>query len=93
VLHGRLTANSGDALLDAACAGLGLVALPTFMAGALIRAGQLVPLQPGGWRPVPDTIQVVYPETSAMPSKLRALIDHLAASLREPFDWDRDLPG
>ena len=93
VLQGRLTANSADALMDAACAGLGLVALPTFMAGDRLRDGRVVVVELGGWTPVSDTIQVVYSETSAMPSKLRTLIDHLAGSLREPFDWDRGLPG
>ncbi|WP_284944537.1 LysR family transcriptional regulator [Acidisoma cladoniae] len=91
VLHGRLTANSGETLLEAACAGLGLVVLPTFVVGDAMRAGDLISLSIAGWTPVPDAIQVVYPETSAMPSKVRALIDFLVANLREPFDWDEGI--
>jgi DNA-binding transcriptional LysR family regulator len=87
-LRGRLTANNGEALLDAARAGLGLTLLPTFMVGPAVMAGELVPVTIPGWVPVPDTIHIVYPETPAMPAKLRALIEHLAASIAEPFLWD-----
>ncbi|MBC9177564.1 LysR family transcriptional regulator [Pseudoroseomonas ludipueritiae] len=87
-LRGRLTANSGEALLDAARAGLGLTLLPTFMVGPAVAAGELVPVAVPGWVPVPDSIHIVYPETPAMPAKLRALIEHLAATIAEPFPWD-----
>lgn len=87
-LRGRLTANNGEALLDAARAGLGLTLLPTFMVGPAVLAGELVPVAIPGWVPVPDTIHVVYPETPAMPAKLRALIEHLAGCIAEPFPWD-----
>ncbi|MDB5370448.1 MAG: LysR substrate binding domain protein [Roseomonas sp.] len=90
-LHGRLTANNGEALLDAARAGLGLTLLPSFMVGPAVAAGELVPVHIPGWVPVPDTIHVVYPETAAMPLKLRALIEHLAEQISEPFPWDNDL--
>jgi DNA-binding transcriptional LysR family regulator len=87
-LRGRLTANNGEALLAAARAGLGLTLLPTFMVGPAVMAGELVPVTIPGWVPMPDTIHIVYPETPAMPAKLRALIEHLAASIAEPFPWD-----
>jgi DNA-binding transcriptional LysR family regulator len=89
--HGRLTANSGEALLQAARGGLGMAVAPTFMIEEAVRAGELMTVQIAGWEPVSDTIQVVYPETSAMPLKVRALIDHLASSIREPFSWDQDV--
>jgi DNA-binding transcriptional LysR family regulator len=87
-LRGRLTANNGEALLDAARAGLGLTLLPTFMVGPAVAAGELLPVPIPGWVPVPDTIHIVYPETPAMPLKLRALIEHLAGGIAEPFPWD-----
>ncbi|MXP64338.1 LysR family transcriptional regulator [Roseomonas sp. M0104] len=88
VLRGRMVANSGEALLDAARAGIGLVVLPTFLVAEAVRAGDLIPLRIPGWEPVPDTIQLVYPPTPAMPLKVRALIEHLAGAIREPFAWD-----
>ena len=89
--RGRFASNSGEALLDAACGGVGLVILPTFITADALAAGDLVEVQIAGWRPSAGLIQVVYPETAAMPLKVRALIDHLAATLREPFSWDRGL--
>jgi DNA-binding transcriptional LysR family regulator len=90
-LRSRLTANSGEALLDAARAGLGLTLLPSFMVGPAVTAGELLPVTIPGWVPLPDTIHVVYPEAAIMPLKLRRLIEHLAASIAEPFPWDADL--
>lgn len=88
VLRGRLVANSGEALLDAARAGIGLVVLPTFLVSEAVSAGELMPLRIPGWVPVPDSIQIVYPPTPAMPLKVRRLIEHLAEGVREPFPWD-----
>lgn len=90
-LRGRLIANNGEALLDAARAGLGLTVLPSFMVGPAVAAGELVQIRIPGWVPVPDSIQIVYPETSLLPLKVRALIDHLAQSISEPFSWDSAL--
>jgi DNA-binding transcriptional LysR family regulator len=87
-LRGRLAANSGEALLQAACAGLGLVVLPTFLVSDAVRAGTLRPVPLTGWEPVPDSIQLIYPPTPSLPLKTRALIEHLAERIREPFGWD-----
>lgn len=88
VLRGRLTANSGEALLDAAQAGIGLVVLPTFLVAAPVRQGALQPVRIPGWQPEPDGIQLVYPPAAALPLKTRTLIEHLAARIHEPFAWD-----
>lgn len=90
-LRGRMIANNGEALLDGARAGLGLTVLPSFMVGPAVAAGELVQIRIPGWVPVPDTIHVVYPETPFLPLKLRALIEHLAQCVSEPFDWDSAL--
>ncbi|KAA2212068.1 LysR family transcriptional regulator [Teichococcus oryzae] len=87
-LRGRLAANSGEALLDAARAGLGLVVLPTFLLSHAVRDGTLRPISIPGWEPVPDSIQLVYPPTPSLPLKTRALIEHLAERISEPFAWD-----
>lgn len=88
VLCGRLTANSGEALLEAACAGIGLVVLPRFLVAAPLREGRLVELDIPGWVPEPDNIQLVYPPTQALPLKTRTLIEYLAERIRAPFPWD-----
>lgn len=88
VLRGRLTANTGEALMDAACAGLGLIVLPTFLVADRVRQGRLIPVHIPGWTPVSDDIQLVWPPTPALPLKVRRLIDHLAEAIREPFAWD-----
>ncbi|MCQ4159557.1 LysR family transcriptional regulator [Roseomonas sp. GC11] len=93
VLRGRLTANNGEALLEAARAGIGLVVLPRFLVDAPLRAGALREITLPGWAPEPDIIQLVYPPTPALPLKTRTLIEHLAARLREPFPWDAPFPG
>jgi len=90
-LRGRMIANNGEALLDGARAGLGLTVLPSFMVGPAVAAGELVQIRIPGWVPVPDTIHVVYPETPFLPLKLRALIEHLAQCVSEPFAWDSAL--
>lgn len=92
-LRGRLTSNSGEALLDAARAGLGLTLLPSFMVGPAVASGELLPVSIPGWVPVPDTIHVVWPETPGLPLKLRRLVEHLAARIAEPFGWDAALPA
>ena len=92
-LRGRLITNSGEALIEAAMAGLGLVVLPTFLLAGPVREGRLVPLRIPGWLPVPDSIHAVYPETSALPLKVRSLIEHLAERLRPPFPWDEPFAG
>lgn len=91
-LQGRLSSNSGEALLDAARAGLGLTLMPSFMVGPAIADGSLIPVPLPGWVPVPDTIHVVWPDTRALPLKLRAMVEHLAAAIAEPFAWDAALP-
>jgi DNA-binding transcriptional LysR family regulator len=87
-LRGRLLTNSGEALLDAAIAGLGLVVLPTFLVADAVRTGALLPVRIPGWVPVPDSFHLVWPETTAMPLKVRTLIEHLAERIRPPFTWD-----
>ncbi len=83
----RFRSDNGDALKDAAVAGLGLAVLPTFIAGEAIGAGQLrvvladFPLTERG-------LYVVRPPGRHPPAKVRALIDHLAATFGAEPAWD-----
>lgn len=80
-----LDSDDGDVLLSAAEAGLGLVAIPNWMAAGALRDGRLVQVLPGwGGRPVP--IHAVHASGGQTPAKIRQFVDHLAAHLTRA-DW------
>jgi len=93
-VRGRFDADNGDVLRDMALAGLGIVLLPSFFLGDDIRAGKLVPLLEK-YVPLDSSLNAVYPHGRHLSPKVRAFVDHLAATFcPEPY-WDRDLtaPG
>ena len=84
-----MQANNGDTARMAALAGLGIIWQPTFLVGADLRAGRLVPLLPG-WH-VPDIdVLAVYPSRRHLSAKVRAMIDFLAEEFAGVPPWDRD---
>ncbi len=78
---GPLNANSGDALLPALRAGLGIALLPDFIIAQDLAAGSVVPLLEA-WRPPPIALHLVTPPGSLRPARVEALIAFLAARLR-----------
>lgn len=85
---GRLTANNGDALLQAAERGLGIAYAPSFMACDALKSGRVVQVLPD----LPHKelgVHLVYPEGRYLQPKLRVLIDFLAGHFkgRGPIDW------
>lgn len=89
-VKGNLRANNGDALLAAACAGLGLIYEPTFIVGDHVRDGRLVPLtldHPA----IEMGLYAVYPPQRIVPAKVRSLIDFLLERFSPEPPWDRDL--
>jgi DNA-binding transcriptional LysR family regulator len=86
-VSGRFVGNNGEANRDAAVAGLGICVLPRFLLCDDLRAGALVEVLPD-FAPVPDVIRAVYPRTRHLPSRVRALIDHLAKAFADP-PWER----
>ena len=85
---GRLTANNGEALLQAAARGLGIAYAPSFMGCEALKSGGLVQLLPE--LPARDIgVHIVYPEGRYLQPKLRVLIDFLAEHFkgRGPIDW------
>jgi DNA-binding transcriptional LysR family regulator len=87
VIRSRIALNNGDAMRDAAIAGLGLVVLPQFIAAQALASGQLIPALPSA-RPVPDAIYAVHPQTRHVAQKVRAVIDHLVAKLAGEPPWE-----
>lgn len=88
VIRSRIVANNGEAMRDAAIAGLGLAVLPLFIVATTLAKGQLIDALPHA-RPVDDTIYALYPHTRHVGQKVRAIIDHLLAGLAEP-PWERE---
>lgn len=78
--RGRWRCNSGQAVLDAALAGLGLCQLPNFYVDGPIAAGALVPLLEAH-RPADEGVWAVYPHLRHLPAKVRLLVEHLEAHL------------
>jgi DNA-binding transcriptional LysR family regulator len=80
-------ANNGDTARAAALAGAGIIWQPTFLIGADLRAGRLVPLLPGFHLPDIDVL-AVYPSRRHLSAKVRVMIDFLAAQFEDTPPWD-----
>ncbi|PZR89116.1 MAG: LysR family transcriptional regulator [Stutzerimonas stutzeri] len=76
----KLWINSAPGVLAAAVAGLGIALATRVMAGEELRTGQLVHLlQP--YRLAPAEVHAIFPAGPRPPAKVRAIVDHLTASL------------
>jgi len=88
---GRLRANNGEALLQAALGGLGIALLPSFICGEAVRAGQLRQLMPEWNERGEIDVNLVYPANRNLSPKVRVFIDYLAARFGEHPYWDEGL--
>ncbi|MDX2170030.1 MAG: LysR family transcriptional regulator [Deltaproteobacteria bacterium] len=86
-VQGPLSSNNGEALREAALAGLGIALLPTFIVGDDLRAGRLRALLTA-YECWDAAIFVVYPPTRHVAAKLRAFVDFLAAHCGPHPPWD-----
>lgn len=79
-VSGNIRCNSGNALLDAALKGLGIVQLPDYYVEEALRTGQLIPLlsnlQPSG-----EGVWAIYPHNRHLSPKVRMLVDFLSTEL------------
>ena len=90
VAPARVQCNNGDMIAALAEAGLGVAVEPTFVMADAILAGRLVPLfADHAWSN--DAVYAVWPQGRALPRRVRALIDHIAAALTPDPPWDRAL--
>ena len=89
-VSGRLQANNGEALLDAAIRGLGITRTPTFIAEEAVREGKLeillrkFPMEPLG-------IYAIFPSNRYVPHRVRVLVDFLARRIGPRPAWDQIL--
>ena len=84
-LESRIVANNGEAMRDLAIAGLGIFLAPMFIAAQPLRDGRLIALLPD-LKPPPLVVSAIYPPAKPLAPKVRAFVDHLAATIRQP-DW------
>lgn len=87
-VKGRLSANNGDALLEAALENLGICPTATFAAADLLMRGELVRVLPE-YEFEPTAIHAVYPSDKQLSAKVRCAVDLIAKSLSNPPPWDR----
>ncbi|TDP62871.1 LysR family transcriptional regulator [Bradymonas sediminis] len=85
-VEGRVTANNGRALVDAARRGLGIALAPDFIAFDALDSGELeFILKP--WSPGNLVLSAVYPHRRYLSQKVRLFIDFLAERYRESPPW------
>lgn len=86
-VHGRFSFSNTEVCLQAACAGLGVTQLPSFVATAALRHGDVVPLLSAYDMP-PLQLYAVYPPAKHLALKSRVLIDFLLQTFSGKPEWD-----
>lgn len=87
VLEPRYRASTGDALVQAAIRGMGVVKLPTFLVNDAIEAGTLQPaLLTTNWGV--SSLHALYPNTRYLAHRTRSFIDFLARRFGDKPVWD-----
>lgn len=76
----RFQSNDMIAIREAACANLGIAALPGYICKAELKAGTLLPVLPG-WVAADARITALMPYRTGMLPAVRALLDFLAAEI------------
>ena len=77
-ISGRLSANSGDALLALALKDTGVLLVPDYLVADELRAGRLIRLLPG-YATQETPVYAVYPHGRYLSAKTRTFIDFLTA--------------
>lgn len=77
-VRSRLRIGDGDAMVQAAINGTGLIQVPDYIAEDALARGELVELLPT-LRPPPMPISAVYPSQRLLPPRVRVVLDALSA--------------
>ena len=75
-VRSRITVNSGDAMLPALRAGIGIARLPDFIVGDGLASGELEEVLVD-WRPSPLGLHLVTPPSRLRPARVEALLDFI----------------
>ncbi|WP_316156166.1 LysR family transcriptional regulator [Cupriavidus sp. BIC8F] len=87
-VRGRIEANTGELLSDAALAGFGIALHSTWHVSADLHAGRLVQVLPD--YPLADTgIYAVMPQRRLAPPRVRAFVDFLAGRFGDNPPWEQ----
>jgi DNA-binding transcriptional LysR family regulator len=84
VVRGPLRSNNLSALLAAARAGLGLAALPRYVAQSSVNRGDVRPVLPD-WTLPTQEIHAVFPSPRLLPNKVRGFIEWLQGEMGESW--------
>jgi len=87
-VRGSLESNLGEALRDAALAGLGITMHSTWHVGDDLHAGRLKVVLPE-YPPAESAIYAVMPQRNLTPPRARAFIDFLTEHFGDHPPWDR----
>jgi DNA-binding transcriptional LysR family regulator len=79
---GPMVSNNAEAMIAAACRGLGLVFIPDLLLVDEVKAGRLVPVLPG-WS-AEAAVWAVYPHHRHLSAKVRLFVDALAERFASP---------
>lgn len=85
-VEGRIIANNGQALADAAREGLGIGLAPDFIVSEEIRSGDLVPILQD-WEVQELALWVVYPHRRFLSRKVRLFVDYIAEAFSGEPPW------
>ena len=77
----RFAANTADAIIEAAIAGIGIARLTSYQAAGAIRDGRLVSLL-RGYSPEPLPVHLVHTGPPLVPLKMRAFLDFASPRLK-----------
>jgi len=92
MVSGNLRANGSEVLREAAIGGAGLLLMPTWLVGADIAAGRLMPVLEE-WSPSPNAeegaISAVYLPNRRGSKKVASFLDFLTVQFGTPPYWDR----
>lgn len=86
-IQARLCTNNGQVLRDAALAGLGICALPTFIVGRELQAGRLGTILPE-YSFGESAVHALYAPSRYLAAKVRVFIDFLVARFGDRPTWD-----
>ena len=85
---GSFSANSGNALVNAARDGRGIILSPGWLVGPSLANGDLVEILPGvSPNPARVPLYAVHPYRRFVPPKVRTLVDFLASRFGDDYDW------
>jgi DNA-binding transcriptional LysR family regulator len=86
-VRGRLHFSNAEACVAAAEAGLGIARVPSFVAGARLRARLVEPVL-SQYEDEPRGLYAVYPPARHLALKVRVLVDFLVSAFRGQPKWD-----